>query len=92
MSLMNKAKAMTGKATGRARELTDQAARRVNEEMGGDDLIASTIVRVAEKRERVNKMLEERGCAWRVTGIEVENSLPPKANFILSMVEDAKES
>ena len=90
MSLMNKAKAMTGKATGKARDLTDQAARKVNEEIGGDDLIASTIVRVAEKRERINKMLEERGCAWRITGIEVANSIPPTANFILSSVDETR--
>ena len=90
MSLMNKAKAMTGKATGKARDLTDQAARKVNEEIGGDDLIASTIVRVAEKRERINKMLEERGCAWRITGIEVVNGIPPTANFILSSVNETK--
>ena len=90
MSLMNRAKEVTGKAANKAKVLTEQAALKVNE-MGGDDLVASTIVRAAEKMERVNKMLEERGCAWRITGIEVENNLPPKANFILSSVGDTKQ-
>ena len=89
MSLVNKAKELTGKAAGKAKALSEQAALKVNE-MGGDDLIASTIVRAAEKRERVNRMLEERGCAWRITGIEVANSIPPTANFILSSIDEKR--
>jgi hypothetical protein len=29
---------------------------------GGDDLIVNTIIRAAEKQERMNRLLEEKGC------------------------------
>ncbi len=67
----------------KAKELSGQAVEKVGD-LGGDDLIVNTIIRVAEKRDRVNKLLEEKGCDYRVTGIEVENGIPPKVVFSLS--------
>jgi hypothetical protein len=49
--------------------------------LGGDELIVNTIIRLAAKKERINKLLEEKGCDHRVSGLEVENSIPPKAIF-----------
>ena len=66
-----------------AKELSGQAVERVAD-LGGDDLIANTIIRVAEKRDRVNKLLEEAGCADRISGILVENGIPPKVLFSVS--------
>ena len=68
----------------KAKELSGQAVEKVGEsvsDLGGDDLIINTIIRVAEKKERINRLLEEKGCDYRITGIEVENSVPPKAVF-----------
>ena len=68
----------------KAKELSGQAVEKVGEsvsDLGGDDLIVNTIIRVAEKKERINRLLEEKGCDYRITGIEVENSVPPKAVF-----------
>ena len=73
MSLIDKAKQISGQAVDKVGETVG--------ELGGDDLIVKTILRVAEKKERVNRMLEEQGSAYRITGIEVENSLPPKVVF-----------
>ena len=53
-------------------------------DLGGDDLIANTIIRVAEKRDRINKLLEEAGCTDRISGILVENGIPPKVLFSVS--------
>ena len=72
MSLIDKAKEISGQAVEKAGDL------------GGDDLIVNTIIRVAEKQERINALLAEKGCDYSITGIEVENSIPPKAVFSIS--------
>ncbi|OEU83530.1 MAG: hypothetical protein BA865_14125 [Desulfobacterales bacterium S5133MH4] len=69
MSIIDKAKELSGQAVEKAGDL------------GGDDLIVNTIIRLAEKKERINKLLEEQGCDYRISGIDVENGIPPKASF-----------
>lgn len=69
MSIIDKAKELSGQALEKAGDL------------GGDDLIVNTIIRLAEKKERINKLLEEQGCDYRISGIDVENGIPPKASF-----------
>ena len=87
MGLVDKAKELGQQAAGKAKELSEQAALKVNE-LGGDDLIADAIIRAAEKRERVNAILREKGCGWRIDGMEVANSIPPVAVFTLSKTEE----
>lgn len=87
MSLINKAKEISGQAADKAKELTGQAAEMAGD-LGGDDLIVSTIIRVTGKRDRVNALLAEQGCDYRITGIEVENSIPPKAVFSIEQVSE----
>ena len=75
----------------KAKELSGQAVEKVGEsvsDLGGDDLIVNTIIRVAEKKERINRLLEEQGCDYRITGIDVENSVPPKAVFAVSRIDE----
>jgi len=75
----------------KAKELSGQAVEKVGEsvsDLGGDDLIVNTIIRIAEKQDRINRLLEEQGCDYRITGIDVENSIPPKAVFSLSRKEE----
>ena len=71
----------------KAKELSGQAVEKVGD-LGGDDLIANTIIRAAEKRDRVNQLLAEKGCEYRVSGIEVENSIPPKVVFSVEREPD----
>ena len=76
----------------KAKELSGQAVEKVGEgvsDLGGDDLIVNTIIRITEKQERINRLLEEQGCDYRITGIDVENSIPPKAVFSLSRIDES---
>lgn len=75
MSLIEKAKQISGQAVDKVGETVG--------ELGGDDLIVKTILRVTAKKDRVNQKLAEHGSAYRITGIEVENNLPPKVVFIV---------
>lgn len=61
----------------------EQAAEKVGD-LGGDDLIVNAIIRASKKQERMNKLLEEQGSKHRVTGIEVENAVPPKIVFTVT--------
>lgn len=87
MSLVDKAKELSEQAADKAKVLTGQAAEMAGD-LGGDDLIVSTIIRVAAKKDRVNAMLEEKGCDYRITGIEVENGIPPKVAFSVEQVSE----
>jgi hypothetical protein len=64
----------------KAKDLTGQAAEMAGD-LGGDDLIANAIIRAVDKQERVNKLLEEKGSDYRVSGIDVEVGIPPKVVF-----------
>ena len=64
----------------KAKELSGQAVEKVGD-LGGDDLIVNTIIRGAEKKERINLLLEEKGSDYRIVGIDVDNSIPPKTSF-----------
>ena len=81
MSLVDKAKELSGQAVGKVGETVG--------DLGGDDLIVNTIIRVGEKKERINRLLEEQGCDYRITGIEIENSVPPKALFSVSRIDES---
>jgi hypothetical protein len=64
----------------KAKDLTGQAAEMAGD-LGGDDLIANAIIRAVDKQERVNNLLEEKGSNYRVSGIDVEVGMPPKVVF-----------
>jgi len=76
MGLVKKAKELSGQAVG-------QAVEKVGD-LGGDDLIANAVMRGAEKQRRVNAILEQKGCEYRISGFEVENSIPPKIVFAVT--------
>ena len=76
MSLMDKAK-----------ELSEQAVEKAGD-LGGDDLMVNVIVRGAKKKDRINKLLQEQGCDYRISGIEVENSIPPKLVFSVHQLSE----
>lgn len=64
----------------KAKDLSGQAIEKVGD-LGGDDLIVNAIIRGVEKQDRLNKLLQEKGCDYCISGFEVENSIPPKVSF-----------
>jgi hypothetical protein len=64
----------------KAKSLTNQVAEKAGD-LGGDELIVNTIIRAVDKHHRVNRLLEEKECDYRVSGIDVELGLPPKVAF-----------
>lgn len=75
----------------KTKELSGQAVEKVGEkvgELGGDDLIVNTIIRVTERRDRINQLLKEKGCLYHIDGIEVENSIRPKVAFSVSPISE----
>ena len=67
----------------KAKELSDGVVEKVGD-MASGDVIANTIIRVAEKQDRVNQILAEQGSEYRICGFEIENSIPPKAVFTVT--------
>jgi len=65
----------------KAADVSEKAVDKVNR-MVTDDLIAKTIIRVAEQKQRINKLLQEKGSDYRIIGIEVDDTIPPKVVFI----------
>ncbi len=73
----------------KAREISGQAVEKVGD-LAGDDLIVNAILRAVNKQDRVNELLKEEGSDYRISGIEVENSIPPKVSF--SVGRESEES
>lgn len=46
--------------------------------------IIAAILRAANKQDRINELLKEKGCDYRIGGIEVENKIPPKITFTVA--------
>lgn len=65
----------------KAADVSEKAVDKVNR-MVTDDLIAKTIIRVAKQKQRINKLLQEKGSDYRIIGIEVDDTIPPKVVFI----------
>jgi len=76
MSILDKAKDISGKMAEKAGDL------------GGEELIANTIIRAVNKQEKVNKLLEEKGCSYRISGVDMEMGIPPKIVFGVSRLGD----
>lgn len=70
MSLFDKAADVSGKAADKVDKLVT------------DELIAKTIIRVSEQKQRINKLLQDKGSDYRIVGIEVDDTIPPKVVFI----------
>jgi hypothetical protein len=69
MKILDKAKALSDK---------------VNESItsfSSDEVIANTIIKAVEKQEKVNELLKEKGCNYRVADIELGMGVPPTVTF-----------
>ena len=64
----------------KAREISEQAVEKAGD-LAGDDFMVNAIIRAVSKQDRVNELLKEKGSDYRISGIDVENSIPPKVSF-----------
>ncbi len=49
-----------------------------------DELIADTIIKAAKKQEKVNIILKEKGCLYRIDHLELDIDFPPSVLFKVS--------
>ncbi len=64
----------------KAKELGDKVNESVTA-FSSDDVIASTVIKAVEKQEKVNAILEQKGCNYRVADIELGMGIPPTVTF-----------
>ena len=60
----------------KAKELGDKVNESVTS-FSSDETIANTVIKAVEKQEKVNEMLKEKGCNYRVSGMDLEMGIPP---------------
>lgn len=69
----------------KAKEIGDK----VNESVAtfsSDEVIANTVIKAVGKQEKVNAILEERGCNYRVSDIELGMGIPPSVTFAVRRI------
>jgi len=74
----------------KAKELGDKVNESVTS-FSSDETIANTIIKAVEKQEKVNEMLKEKGCKYRVSGMDLEMGIPPSVTFGVRRVDDLPE-
>jgi hypothetical protein len=55
-------------------------------------VIANTVIKAVEKQEKVNAILKEKGCNYRVADIELGMGIPPTVTFGVRRIEDPNET
>ncbi len=73
----------------KAKELGDK----VNESVTGfssDELIANTVIRAVEKQEKVNAILKQKGCNYRLSDIDLGMGIPPSVTFGVRRLDEDK--
>ena len=75
----------------KAREITDKVVESVTS-FSSDDVIANTVIKAVEKQEKVNAILKEKGCNYRVSDIELGMGVPPTVTFGVRRVDEANAS
>ncbi|MFT7371940.1 MAG: hypothetical protein ACI9T9_000619 [Oleiphilaceae bacterium] len=71
----------------KAKQFGDKVSESVTS-FSSDDVIANTIIRAVEKQEKVNAILKERGCNYRVSDIDLGMGIPPSVTFGVRRVEE----
>ena len=64
----------------KAKEIGDKVNESVTT-FSSDEVIASTVIKAVEKQEKVNAILEQKGCNYRVADIELGMGIPPSVTF-----------
>lgn len=71
-----------------------QLGDKVNESIttfSSDEVIASTVMKAVEKQEKINAILRERGCNYRIGDIELGMGIPPSVTFGVRRIDDKDE-
>lgn len=64
----------------KAKELSNKVVEKATE-FSSDELIADTIIKAVEKQEKVNEVLQAKGCNYRVNDIDLQMGIPPTVVF-----------
>ena len=73
----------------KAKEIGDK----VNESVAtfsSDEVIAKTVIKAVEKQEKVNAILKQKGCNYRVADIELGMGIPPTVTFGVRREQDGE--
>lgn len=71
----------------KAKEVKSKVADSIAD-FSSDEAIANTIIKAVEKQEKVNVILKEKGCNYRVGGIDIGMSVPPSVSFEVKRISD----
>lgn len=74
----------------KAKELSDKVNESVTA-FSSDEVIASTVIKAVEKQEKVNAILKEKGCNYRVSDIDLGMGIPPTVTFGVRRIDDSEE-
>lgn len=75
----------------KAKEITDKVTESVTN-FSSDEVIADTVIKAVGKQERVNAILKEKGCNYRVADIELGMGVPPTVTFGVRRVNEENPS
>jgi hypothetical protein len=75
----------------KAKEISDMVNESVTS-FSSDEVIANTVIKAVEKQEKVNAILREKGCNYRVADIELGMGIPPTVTFGVRRIEDPNET
>ena len=71
----------------KAKQLGDKVNESVTS-FSSDEVLANTVIKAVEKQEKVNTILKEKGCNYRVADIELGMGIPPSVSFGVRRVEE----
>lgn len=74
----------------KARELGDKVNESVTA-FSSDEVIANTIIKAVEKQEKVNAILKQHGCNYRVADIDLGMGIPPSVTFGVRRLKEASQ-
>ena len=75
----------------KAKQLGDKVNESVTS-FSSDEVLANTVIKAVEKQEKVNTILKEKGCNYRVADIELGMGIPPSVSFGVRRVEESSEN
>lgn len=75
----------------KAKELGDKVNESVTA-FSSDEVIANTVIKAVEKQEKVNAILKEKGCNYRVADIDLGMGIPPSVTFGVRRVNELDDS
>ena len=70
----------------RAKEISGKVGESVTS-FSSDEVIANTVIKAVAKQEKVNAILKEKGCNYRVADIDLGMGIPPSVSFGVRRVE-----